>query len=173
MQQNHLDIDAARRALLAHAASPWTHDACGVTRAATAIPALLHPDAYAAETRRTRVLLLGGLSGRSEDTALTFQALEAYLDAGEGLMQAVALSAVLCGNPDGLSLDLAPHNGVGGTPSAGYPPGNHFYDEAHNPETRYLWRWVGMQAPDLVLEIHTGPQAVWHASGSASSLGAR
>ncbi|MDE0206835.1 MAG: hypothetical protein OXP66_12500, partial [Candidatus Tectomicrobia bacterium] len=41
----------------------WSLDVAGLTRSRTAIPALLHHEAYAGETSRTRVLLLCGLSG--------------------------------------------------------------------------------------------------------------
>ena len=44
----------------------WTVDACGVTRADTQIPALLHPEAYVPDTDRTRVLLLSGLTGQDD-----------------------------------------------------------------------------------------------------------
>ena len=172
MRQNPFDLNAARQALLAHPASPWISDACGVTRATTAIAALLHAAAYVPTTSRMRVVLLGGVSGHPEDTALAFQALQAYLHAGERLAREVALSAVPCGNPDGLALQVAPENGAGGIPSGGYPPEQRFYDDAGNPESRYLWRWIGMQAPDLLLEIRAGQSVAWEVSDAASSLAA-
>jgi hypothetical protein len=137
----------------------------------TPISALLHPDAYVATTPRARIVLLGGLSGRLDDTELAFQALHAYLEAGERLSRIVALSAVPCGNPDALALHCAPENGAGGIPSAGYPPEERFYDDPHNPESRYLWRWIGMQAPSLLLEIRAGEDVAWEVSDPASSLG--
>jgi rhamnogalacturonyl hydrolase YesR len=171
MQPNSFDLDAALQALLAHPASPWRLDACGVTRAASAIPALLHPHAYVPTTSSARVVLVGGLSGRGDDTRLACQALEAYINAGASRLGTIALSAVPCANPDGLRFQVAPENGAGGNPSLGYPPAGHFYDDAHNPEQRYLWRWIGLQAPDLVLEIQAGERVVWRASSAAASLG--
>jgi hypothetical protein len=44
---------------------------------------------------------------------------------------------------------------------------DHFFYEAHNPERRYLWRWIGLQAPDLLLEVRVGPTVVWEASATA------
>ena len=56
----------------------WTQDACGVTRTERGIPALLHRDAYADESEKARVLLVGGLSGRADDVALAFQVQAEY-----------------------------------------------------------------------------------------------
>jgi rhamnogalacturonyl hydrolase YesR len=163
-------VNATLQALVSRAAGLWTLDACGVTRSQTAIPALVHRDAYAPSTPCTRVLLVGGLAGRQEDVALVLHALEAYANAGERLTDGLALSAVPCGNPDGLALGVAPENGVGGQPESGYPPSDNFFYDAHNPERRYLWRWVGLQAPDLVLELRAGTSVVWEASEVATSL---
>jgi unsaturated rhamnogalacturonyl hydrolase len=172
MQAKPIDLVDAQRTCLAHPASPWSAEVCGITRASTPIPALLHADAYVPASPRTRVLLLAGLSGQAPDTALALQALDLYLQAGAGLLSWVALSAIPCGNPDGLRLQTGPQNGAGGTPSVGYPPTDHFYDDAHNPECRYIWRWIGMQAPALILELQAGPQVCWEASPAAADLGA-
>jgi unsaturated rhamnogalacturonyl hydrolase len=119
-----------------------------------------------------RVLLVGGLSGRSEDVTLSLNALEAYLVAADQLRHALALSAVPCGNPDGLALGVAPENGAGGQPENGYPPMDNFFYDAHNPERRYLWRWAGLQAPDLIVEVRAGQTVAWGASATAMALAA-
>jgi hypothetical protein len=69
------DVLTTLTALVAHAGGFWRQEACGVTRSETAIPALLHTDAYAPATTRRRLLLIGGLSGRDDDAALALQAL--------------------------------------------------------------------------------------------------
>jgi len=165
-----MPINATLQALAARAANVWTLDACGVTRSQTAIPALVHQDAYVPVTPRMRVLLIGGLSGSSADVTLNLSALEAYLEAGDRLSEALALSAVPCGNPDGLALGVAPENGVGGRPESGYPPLDIFFYDVHNPERRYLWRWAGLQAPDLLLEVRAGQTVTWEASATAMAL---
>lgn len=166
------DVIATLSSLMTRAGGLWHQDACGVTRSATAIPALVHQDAYAPQTLRRRVLLIGGLSGHADDAALALQALDIYLSAGASLTNRVALSAVPVGNIDGLAQGVAPENGAGGQPSTGYPPSDHFYDDAQNPERRYLWRWSGMQAPDVVVELRHGPAPVWEASDPTSNLAA-
>jgi rhamnogalacturonyl hydrolase YesR len=37
-----------------------------------------------------------------------------------------------------------------------FPPAKGFFDHPEQPESRYLWRWVTYQAPDLVLQIRGG-----------------
>ncbi len=163
------DVVTTLAALATRAGGFWRQDACGVPRSETAIPALVHADAYSPATPRRRVLLIGGLSGHADDAALALQALEAYLDAGSSVTDRVALSTVPVGNIDGLA-GAAPENGAGGQPGTGYPPTDNFYDDAQNPERRYLWRWAGMQAPDVVIELRTGSATKWEASDPSSSL---
>src|SRR2546428_9486246 len=119
MEQHGIPLNAALQALVTRASGGWRLDACGVTHSQTAIPALVHQDAYIPVTPRMRVVLIGGLSGRSADVTLALSALEAYLAAGARLGEVLALSAVPCGHPDGLALGVAPENGVGGRPESG------------------------------------------------------
>jgi len=164
------DVTTALTSMISRAGGFWHQDACGVTRSETVIPALVHTDAYAPATPRRRVLLIGGLSGHADDAALTLQALEAYLNSASSVVDRIALSAVPVGNMDGLATGAAPGNGAGGQPSTGYPPTGTFYDDAHNPECRYLWRWIGMQAPDVVVGLRTGSAGSWECSDAASNL---
>ena len=170
MEHHSIPVNATLQALAARAGDVWTLDACGVTRSQTPIPALVHRDAYAPTTPRTRVLLIGGLSGRREDVTLAYNVLEAYIEAGDRLGQTLALSAVPCANPDGLALGVGPENGAGGRPENGYPPLDQFFYDPHNPERRYLWRWAGLQAPDLLLEVRAGQAVAWEASATAMAL---
>src|SRR5215471_9436177 len=170
MEHHSIPVNATLQALSPRAADVWTLDACGVTRSQTPLPALVHRDAYAPMTPRTRVLLVGGLSGRPEDVTLASNILEAYVEAGDRLGQMLALSAVPCANPDGLALGVGPENGAGGRPENGYPPLDQFFYDPYNPECRYLWRWAGLQAPDLLLEVHAGQAVAWEASATAMAL---
>ena len=149
----------------------WTRTACGVTRSLTPIPALVDRYAYAAETSRSRILLVGGLSGLPSDAELALRALELYAGGGDGLALRIGLSAVPCVNPDGLRLGRAPENGAGGIPSGEYPPEGNFYHDGQDPEKRYLWRWTCFQAPDLVLEVQASDDSVrWECNSAARNL---
>ena len=143
----------------------WTADACGVTRAERQIPALLHEDAYVPSTSRTRVLLLSGLAGWDEGVENGFGVLESYVKGGEALQLEVALSAIPCANPDGLAQRTPLSNGAGGNPAQGYPPQGNYYGDPNNPEARYLWRWISLHAPDVVLEVREGYGVRWEYSG--------
>ncbi|MCY3542893.1 MAG: glycoside hydrolase family 88 protein [Chloroflexi bacterium] len=154
----------------------WTLDACGVTRADTQIPALLHPDAYVPDTDRTRVLLLSGLTGRTAGVGNGFRVLESYAGLGESLQRDVALSAIPCANPDGYEQGTLLGNGAGGNPSTDYPPRDNYYYDHNDPEARYLWRWIAFHAPDIVLEVREAYSVRWEYAGPieriANSLGA-
>ena len=139
----------------------WSRTSCGVTRSLGPIQALLDRNAYSVETSRTRILLIGGLSGHKADVDMTLHALELFAGGGDALSLRIALSAVPCANPDGLRLNAAPGNGAGGNPSGVYPPEGKFYYDPEDPEKRYLWRWVCFQAPDLVLELQAGTSVKW------------
>ena len=150
--------------------SLWTQSACGVTRSGREIPAILERDAYLPSARRARLLLVSGLSGRAADVEQALEALDLFASGGQRYAGGVALSAVPCGNPDGLALGAASGNGAGGDPSAGYPPEGNFFSDPKDPEKRYLWRWISFQAPDLVLEVTSGDRVRWEANRAAGRL---
>lgn len=158
-----MNLNARLADLVAKSATLWQVTACGVTRSATAIPVLLPHATTPPATKPIRVLLIGGLSGRPADVEVVLRVVELYGE-NAALRHTVHLSVLPCGNPDGLVLGVAPENGAGGNPTGGYPPVGNFYHDPHNPETRYLWRWVNTQAPDLVWEVQAGESACWEAS---------
>ncbi len=163
-----MTLDQQIETLLADAPGFWQRDACGVTRSEREIPVLRHGAEQPPAGERLHLVLVGGLSGGQEETEAALAALEAYR-AAPGLSARFALSAVPCGNPDGLALGLSPENGAGGNPGSGYPPpGDCYYDA--NPEAHYLWRWVSFQGPDLVLEIRAGAGPKWEASAPCLEL---
>ena len=163
-----MTLDEQIEALVTNKPEFWQLDACGVTRTERQIPALLHGTAQPPAGERIQLVLIGGLSGTQEDADAALAALNSY-SAASSLSDRVALSAVPCGNPDGLALGSAPENGAGGNPSAAYPPpGDSYYDA--NPEAHYLWRWVSFQGPDLALEIRVGAGATWQASAPCQQL---
>ena len=70
------------------------------------------------------------------------------------------VSALPMADPDGRSR---------GTPFA-FPPTTGFYEDAELPESRYVWRWVTYQAPDLVVELRGAPSATEAADSLAAAL---
>ena len=155
---------------------PWTMDWCGVTRRDTQIASLVHLDAYSDDSDRHRVLLVGGLSGAQEEVDAIFTVLRSYASS-QRIRNRVALSAIPAANPDGLDLGAGPLNGSGGNPSIGYPPEGGFFNHETDPETRYLWRYIGFMAPDYVVEVRIGEGEAWECAGVpqhlADALGAQ
>jgi unsaturated rhamnogalacturonyl hydrolase len=52
-----------------------------------------------------------------------------------------------------------------------FPPSKGFFDHPDEPESRYVWRWVNYQAPDLVLQLRGG-DVMSRSSAPAGSLAA-
>jgi unsaturated rhamnogalacturonyl hydrolase len=142
----------------------WERTACGVTRSMQSIPALLDRHAYSPTTDRVRVLIIGGLSGQSDDATMVLQALEHFASEGDHLANRIALSAVPCVNFDILVSSQPTESDTLRNLATGYPPEGNFYYDADAPEKRYIWRWACFQAPDLVLEIRSGDVVWWEAN---------
>ncbi len=134
----------------------WTVSACGITSAGTPIPVLLDRNSYLIKPGQSRVLLLGGLSGYTEEVELVLQALRVFLETDDIITKKLAISAIPCANIDGLTTAKAPQNAKGGNLLSGYPPSNAFFYDPVNPEVRYLWRWICFLAPDLIIELIPG-----------------
>ena len=133
----------------------------GVTRKATAIPCFVDPTAAFHTDPRLRLLLVSGLDGSRDSVHATLELANWFTRsaAAAELRSHCVISVVPCVNMDGLAENLGTRNGVGGDPSRGYPPSlKSAYHTPTDPERSYLWRWIGMHAPDLVLEVRTTPQ---------------
>lgn len=164
------DIRYYLESLVERRPSLWTISACGITRMGNTIQALLDADAYIPSARRARVLLLSGMSGDATDVEQALGALDMFASSGQRYAGDIALSAIPCGNPDGLLVEKGRGNGSGGDPRTGYPPEDGFYFHESDPEARYLWRWISFQAPDLVLELVNSDNVRWEANEAARSL---
>jgi unsaturated rhamnogalacturonyl hydrolase len=42
-----------------------------------------------------------------------------------------------------------------------FPPAGIAYGDRNTMESHYLWRWIGMHAPDLVVDVHSGKTPRW------------
>src|SRR5262245_2554557 len=131
--------------------------ALGVTRQGTRIPCFLTVEDLDYNTRRTRVLLVGGLDGSDVSVDSVLEAFHWFhtSSAARRFRSSFVLSAVPVANPEGW-LSGAAANGSGGDPTHGYPPRGDAYNSATDPEAAYLWRWIGMHAPDFVVEVRKG-----------------
>ena len=162
-------LESSLADLVSSSPGVWMPSSCGVTRAERQIAALVDRDAYGPSTDRVRVLLVGGLSGMPDDVTVALETLQFFADGR--YKEGTALSAVPCANPGGLALRTGPANGAGGTVTGGYPPVGGYYDHPTSLESRYLWRWTCYQAPDVVIEVRSGAEAVWEANAAAGAFG--
>lgn len=137
--------------------------AIGVTRQGTAIPSALAPADLDYATSKFRVLLVGGLDAKPESVAGTVQLLRWFYgeDAAKPYRERFVLSAVPCLNPDGYNAGKLPQNLSGGEPGRVFPPAGKAYSDPKIPEAIYLWRWIGMHAPDLVVTVTVDEKITW------------
>ena len=151
------------RLLRSDSAAALTHSALGVTRRDTPIPCLLSDDDLDVRTPKTRILLVGGLDGSNETVQLALSALKWFYKSHDAkpFRASYAVSAVPCANPDAWAAGTGADNTSGGDPTRGYPPEGVAYRSPTDPEAAYLWRWIGMHAPDLVVEMRSGKRHLW------------
>lgn len=80
------------------------------------------------------ILLIGGLGGQDESSQMVLNEVRSF-DAGKKAVRPFRLLAIPVANPEKGMLQ--------------FPPEGVAYRE--NPESYALWRWIALQAPDLVL----------------------
>jgi len=145
--------------------------AIGVTRHGTAITCFFADDDLDLNTATLRILLVGGLDGRRDSVQSVLDSLRWFHeDAAKSIRERVTLSAVPCANPDGTARGTGEMNASGGYPSRGYPPKGTAYNDKSNPESLYLWRWIGMHAPDLVVDVRAGKSLRWFVPASLDAV---
>lgn len=129
--------------------------AIGVTRRETSIPCLIDRAELADDPNRFHLWLVGGLDGTDESVDVTVRMLRWFHTSKEAktLRESMAVSAVVIANPDGWAGELGGKNYSGGELTRGYPPPADGYQSLTVPEAQYLWRWLGTQAPDMVIEV--------------------
>ena len=127
---------------------------CGITKNGYQIPVILHKGAYDFSGDCTRILVIGGVNGTDGDVQLTLDVIETITNHVNGF-NTLSISYIPCLDYDAyISNPQAPQ--TEGELTHGFPPdGNYFFDP-EIPESRYIWRWISYQAPDLVIELSLG-----------------
>ncbi|MFQ5732122.1 MAG: glycoside hydrolase family 88 protein [Planctomycetaceae bacterium] len=144
----------------------------GVTRLGTRIPCLVTKDDVDYGTKKTRVLLLSGLFGSNKTVAFTLAQMEWFYTSPKAanLRKRFALSVVPIANPDAWATGKGPDNLSGGKPWKTYPPQGPFYSTKTDPEAAYLWRWIGMHAPDVVFNAAASLKRLRGITGPKSAV---
>src|SRR5262249_12607383 len=102
---------------------------------------------------KLRLVLVGGLDGDERSS-------RAVLDAVRWMKRTAP--AAIRGRWIVSALPMADPDGRSRTRPFAFPAVKGFYEDPEQPESRYVWRWVSYQAPDLVIEFRgdsTGSEA--------------
>jgi len=135
----------------------------GVSRQGRPISAVVPREMLDVNHPAPRILLISGLDSdaRSIEAVLTewrrFQTSEATAD----VRCRFRIGLVPRANPDGLAHQTGAKNSAGGNLRSAWPPTGTAYSDPATSEAHYLWRSIGMLAPDLVVVIVPGDKAVW------------
>lgn len=142
------DPRAALDALAALPGEPRIVSAAGVTRDETPLLTLENPSPFDPSRAERRLVLVGGLDGDAGAAArIVLDAVRWFkTEAPEEERSRWAVSALPMAHPS--------PDGPGRP--GGFPPAGGFFDDPDRPESRYVWRWVAYQAPDLVVEVRAG-----------------
>src|SRR5262249_13905470 len=158
-------LDADAHAIAALAGEPHQVSAAGITRSDAPLLTIENPSPFDASPKR-RLVIVGGLDGDSESASAVLSAVRwLKTSAPASLRQRWAVSALPLADPDGHA-GLQPFR---------FPPAKGFFDDPEQPESRYVWRWLVFQAPDLIIDIRrrsSEPKDDQEADGLKAALGA-
>ena len=157
------DLPAGLDALAALPGEPGIVSAAGVTRDETPLLTLENPSAFDLSRPERRMVLVGGLDGDAEAAArIVLDAVRWFKsEAPEAERTRWAVSALPMAHPSPGSA----------TRPGGFPPVDGFFDDPDRPESRYVWRWVAYQAPDLVVEVRAGDGLIVQSRSAGESGG--
>lgn len=127
--------------------------AIGVSRKGTEIPCYLTQTDLDYHTSKRRILLIGGMDGQTNSVQAVKEASRWFWTSSEAKAwrENYAISCIPC-----VLIDANQ-----GKPLTGFPPRGSAYNSKTDPEAAYLWRWIGMHAPDLVIDIRDATSASW------------
>ena len=126
------------------AGEPRLVSAAGVTRTGQRLVTLENASPFEPASQRRRLVIVAD-NDRAAQAALS--AIRWFkTGAPRGLREQWAVSAAFLS----LGNDATP------VQQLVFPPAKGFFDAPEQPESRYLWRWVVYQSPDVVLEIRGG-----------------
>jgi unsaturated rhamnogalacturonyl hydrolase len=156
-------VESDINAVAALPGEPRVISAAGVTRNETPLLTIENPAAFDLSDTKLRMVIVGGLDGDERSARAVLDATRWFkTEAPSALRQRWNVSALPMADPDRHAMNR---------PFA-FPPDKGFFDDPLQPESRYLWRWIVYQAPDLVLEVREGDGARDTLAAALSSGGA-
>ena len=142
-------LAAALEALAAEAGEPRIVSGAGMTRDDVPLLTLENGTPFDASRPERRLVLVGGLDGDADTARIVLDAIRWFKTEAPEAERARWLVSAL---PHALP------GSDGDVPPAAFPPVDGFFDHPERPESRYVWRWVAYQAPDLVVEVRAGDE---------------
>jgi unsaturated rhamnogalacturonyl hydrolase len=137
-----LDVDL--KALASLPGEPSIVSAAGVTRSEAPLLTVENPSAFDPASSKLRLVIVGGLDGDPRGAQAVIEAVRwMKRSAPQKVRDRWIVSALPMADPDGQARAKPFH----------FPPAKGFYEDPEQPESRYVWRWVTYQAPDLVVEF--------------------
>ena len=129
----------------------------------------LEPSLPAVATER-RVVLVGGLDGAAASAQTVLEILKAQAAAAtmSGNRRRWQLTGVPCVQPERCDAPATAGAAAATAAPIAFPPEKGYFDAADQREARFLWRWVSMLGPDLVIEVRDGTALEWRANGLAA-----
>ena len=153
------ELQAALDALATAAGEPRIVSAAGMTRDDTPLLTLENGSPFDASRPERRLVIVGGLDGHPDGARIVLDAVRWFKsEAPEPERTRWLVSA----------LPLAVPAADPARPPDTFPPVEGFFDDPERPESRYVWRWVTYQAPDLVVEVRAGDALRVRASGGGT-----
>ena len=151
------DVRAALGALAAIPGEPRMVSAAGTTRDGVPLLTLENGSPFDPARPERRLVLVGGLSGDAGAARIVLDAVRWFkTEAPESERARWLVSALPQALPNAGTGAAVGAGAVG--PPATFPPVDGFFDDPDRPESRYVWRWVTYQAPDLVVEVRAGEE---------------
>ncbi len=146
---------------------PHIVSAAGITSGDTPLLTIENAAAFDPDVAKLRVVLVGGLEGDAASARAVVAALRWFkVTAPPTIRARWNISALPQADPE--------RHGAN-RPFVFAPVGG-FFNDAEQPESRYLWRWLVYQAPDLVVNVreHAAPAGLSAAlsDDAATGLGA-
>ena len=142
-------LAAGLDAVAAVAGEPRIVSGAGMTRDDVPLLTLENAAPFDASRPERRLVLVGGLDGNADAARAVLDAVRWFKTQAPEAERARWLVS---------ALPLALPGAGAAAPPAAFPPVDGFFDHPERPESRYVWRWVAYQAPDLVVEVRAGDE---------------
>ena len=156
------ELRGAIAALAAVGGEPSIVSGAGMTRDDLPLVTIENGWPFDALRAERRLVMVGGLDGNADAARIVLDAMRWFkTEAPEAERARWLVSA----------LPLALPGADAAEPPATFPPVDGFFDDPERPETRYVWRWVTYQAPDVVVEIRVGDEPSVQAGSGPESEG--